>query len=197
MIRALPRAHAAILAAAIFAIVLGAAGVLAASHQPAASRDRGEAGPLSAGKFPRRGRCRPYRRRARRDERARDSRIRVQSSARATVKQTLADAGFGETVLLITATAPWADCSNARRAPTRMHADLFIAIHHDSGAGQSAARPGNTTARNSITTTTILAMPFSSPTITPIAPAACCSAAFSARSCKRAACNTRRITRCR
>src|SRR3984885_4605843 len=48
------------------------------------------------------------------------------------VKQTLADAGFGETVLLITATAPWRGLFERAARANAMHADLFIAIHHDS-----------------------------------------------------------------
>ena len=48
------------------------------------------------------------------------------------VKQTLADAGFGETVLLVTATAPWRGLFERAARANAMHADLFIAIHHDS-----------------------------------------------------------------
>ncbi|MGB6750451.1 MAG: N-acetylmuramoyl-L-alanine amidase [Xanthobacteraceae bacterium] len=48
------------------------------------------------------------------------------------IKQTLADAGFGETVLLITATAPWRGLFERAARANAMHADLFIAIHHDS-----------------------------------------------------------------
>lgn len=48
------------------------------------------------------------------------------------VKQALADAGFGETVLLITATAPWRGLFERAARANAMPADLFIAIHHDS-----------------------------------------------------------------
>ena len=48
------------------------------------------------------------------------------------IKQALADAGFGETVLLITATAPWRALFERAARANAMHADLFIAIHHDS-----------------------------------------------------------------
>ncbi len=48
------------------------------------------------------------------------------------VKQALADAGFGEAVLLITATAPWRGLFERAARANAMHADLFIAIHHDS-----------------------------------------------------------------
>jgi N-acetylmuramoyl-L-alanine amidase len=48
------------------------------------------------------------------------------------VKQALADAGFGETVLLVTATAPWRGLFERAARANAMHADLFIAIHHDS-----------------------------------------------------------------
>jgi N-acetylmuramoyl-L-alanine amidase len=48
------------------------------------------------------------------------------------VKQALADDGFGETALLITATAPWRGLFERAARANAMHADLFIAIHHDS-----------------------------------------------------------------
>ena len=48
------------------------------------------------------------------------------------VKQTLVDAGFGEATLLITATAPWRGLFERAARANAMHADLFIAIHHDS-----------------------------------------------------------------
>ena len=48
------------------------------------------------------------------------------------VKQSLADAGFGEATLLITATAPWRGLFERAARANAMHADLFIAIHHDS-----------------------------------------------------------------
>ena len=48
------------------------------------------------------------------------------------VKQALADAGFGETVLLVTATAPWRGLFERAARANAMNADLLIAIHHDS-----------------------------------------------------------------
>jgi N-acetylmuramoyl-L-alanine amidase len=48
------------------------------------------------------------------------------------IKQALVDAGFEQTVLLITATAPWRGLFERAVRANAMHADLFIAIHHDS-----------------------------------------------------------------
>jgi N-acetylmuramoyl-L-alanine amidase len=48
------------------------------------------------------------------------------------IKQTLVDAGFDNTVLLITATAPWPGLVERAAHANTMHANLFIAIHHDS-----------------------------------------------------------------
>jgi N-acetylmuramoyl-L-alanine amidase len=48
------------------------------------------------------------------------------------VKQALVDAGFDQTVLLITATAPWRGLVERAVRANTMHASLFIAIHHDS-----------------------------------------------------------------
>src|ERR1700751_75874 len=48
------------------------------------------------------------------------------------VKQALVDAGFEQTVLLITGTAPWRGLFERAARANAMHADLFIAIHHDS-----------------------------------------------------------------
>jgi N-acetylmuramoyl-L-alanine amidase len=48
------------------------------------------------------------------------------------VKQALADAGFSEATLLITATPPWRGLFERAARANAMHADLFIAIHHDS-----------------------------------------------------------------
>jgi N-acetylmuramoyl-L-alanine amidase len=48
------------------------------------------------------------------------------------VKQSLADAGFDEAVLLITATAPWRGLFERAARANAMHANLFISIHHDS-----------------------------------------------------------------
>jgi len=48
------------------------------------------------------------------------------------VRQALIDAGFSKTVLLITATAPWAGLRERAARANRMAADLFISIHHDS-----------------------------------------------------------------
>jgi N-acetylmuramoyl-L-alanine amidase len=48
------------------------------------------------------------------------------------IKQSLVDAGFDEAVLLITATAPWRGLFERAARANAMHADLFIAIHHDS-----------------------------------------------------------------
>lgn len=46
--------------------------------------------------------------------------------------QGLLDAGFQQTVLLITATAPWRGLVERAIRANSMHANLFIAIHHDS-----------------------------------------------------------------
>jgi N-acetylmuramoyl-L-alanine amidase len=48
------------------------------------------------------------------------------------VKQALVDAGFEQAVLLITSTAPWRGLFERAARANAMHADLFIAIHHDS-----------------------------------------------------------------
>jgi N-acetylmuramoyl-L-alanine amidase len=49
-----------------------------------------------------------------------------------TVKQGLIAAGFSKTVRLITATAPWTGLFERAARTNELHADLFIAIHHDS-----------------------------------------------------------------
>lgn len=48
------------------------------------------------------------------------------------VKRALVDAGFEQTVLLVTATAPWRGLVERAARANAMHANLFIAIHHDS-----------------------------------------------------------------
>jgi N-acetylmuramoyl-L-alanine amidase len=48
------------------------------------------------------------------------------------VKQALVDAGFEQAVLMITATAPWRGLFERAARANAMHANLFIAIHHDS-----------------------------------------------------------------
>ena len=48
------------------------------------------------------------------------------------VKQALVDAGFEQTVLLITATAPSRGLFERAARANEMHANLFISIHHDS-----------------------------------------------------------------
>lgn len=48
------------------------------------------------------------------------------------MKQALVEAGFDKTVRLITATAPWAGLVERAKRANDMHADLFIAVHHDS-----------------------------------------------------------------
>jgi len=48
------------------------------------------------------------------------------------INQGLLDAGFQQTVLLITATAPWRGLFERAIRANSMHANLFIAIHHDS-----------------------------------------------------------------
>jgi len=90
------------------------------------------------------------------------------------IKQALLDAGFAQTVLLITATAPWAGLFERAARANSMHANLFISIHHD-----SVPDTGNTPDRKMNTTMAIRATHFSSQTIMPIGPAACCSAACS------------------
>jgi N-acetylmuramoyl-L-alanine amidase len=49
-----------------------------------------------------------------------------------TVKQVFVEAGFEQTVLLITATAPWRGLVERAARANNMRADLFISIHHDS-----------------------------------------------------------------
>jgi N-acetylmuramoyl-L-alanine amidase len=49
-----------------------------------------------------------------------------------TIQQALIAAGFDKTVRLITATAPWPGLRERAARANSMHADLFIAIHHDS-----------------------------------------------------------------
>jgi len=48
------------------------------------------------------------------------------------IRQALVDAGFAETVKLVTATAPWQGLVERAARANSMHADLFISIHHDS-----------------------------------------------------------------
>jgi N-acetylmuramoyl-L-alanine amidase len=48
------------------------------------------------------------------------------------IKQALVDAGFEQAVLMITATAPWRGLVERAARANAMHANLFIAIHHDS-----------------------------------------------------------------
>jgi N-acetylmuramoyl-L-alanine amidase len=48
------------------------------------------------------------------------------------IKQALLDAGFSQTVLLITATAPWRGLVERAARANSMRANLFISIHHDS-----------------------------------------------------------------
>ena len=48
------------------------------------------------------------------------------------IKQALVDAGFEQTVLMITATKPWRGLFERAARANAMHANLFIAIHHDS-----------------------------------------------------------------
>ena len=48
------------------------------------------------------------------------------------VKQALVDAGFDQATLLISATPPWRGLFERAARANAMHANLFIAIHHDS-----------------------------------------------------------------
>jgi len=48
------------------------------------------------------------------------------------VRQALTDAGFAQTVLLVTATTPWRGLVERTARANAIHADLFISIHHDS-----------------------------------------------------------------
>lgn len=48
------------------------------------------------------------------------------------VDKALLDAGFTQTVLLITKTAPWLGLIERAQRANAMHADLFIALHHNS-----------------------------------------------------------------
>jgi N-acetylmuramoyl-L-alanine amidase len=47
-------------------------------------------------------------------------------------KDALAEAGFANTVRLITATAPWRGLVERAARANALHADLFISLHHDS-----------------------------------------------------------------
>jgi N-acetylmuramoyl-L-alanine amidase len=46
--------------------------------------------------------------------------------------RSLVEAGFNKTIQLITATAPWRGLLERAARANEMHADLFIAVHHDS-----------------------------------------------------------------
>lgn len=48
------------------------------------------------------------------------------------IKDALTAAGFTQTTLLITSTAPWRGLFERAERANAMHADLFLAIHHDS-----------------------------------------------------------------
>ena len=48
------------------------------------------------------------------------------------ITQTLVESGFDKTFRLITATAPWRGLLVRAAHANEMHADLFIAVHHDS-----------------------------------------------------------------
>lgn len=48
------------------------------------------------------------------------------------IKGALVAAGFTETTLLVTATAPWRGLVERAARANAMHANLFIAVHHDS-----------------------------------------------------------------
>jgi N-acetylmuramoyl-L-alanine amidase len=48
------------------------------------------------------------------------------------IEQALVDAGFADARLLVTATAPWRGLFERAIRANDVHADLFIAIHHDS-----------------------------------------------------------------
>jgi N-acetylmuramoyl-L-alanine amidase len=50
----------------------------------------------------------------------------------AAVKDALVEAGFDNTVRLITATAPWRGLAERAARANAMRADLFVSIHHDS-----------------------------------------------------------------
>ena len=76
---------------------------------------------------------RPHRRRTRRPQRPRRHRILVQfETCRSDQASRSVDAGFENTVLLVTATAPWRGLMERARHANAMHANLFIAVHHDS-----------------------------------------------------------------
>jgi N-acetylmuramoyl-L-alanine amidase len=48
------------------------------------------------------------------------------------IKQALVDAGFVQTVRLVTATAPWEGLVERAERANTLRADLFISVHHDS-----------------------------------------------------------------
>ena len=109
------------------------------------------------------------------------------------IKQALVDAGFEQTVLLITATAPRPGLVERAARANNMHANLFISIHHDS-VPDNLKHSWDYGDKKMNSTTIIQAMQFLYRTITPIPPAVCSSAACSGANWSAAACITRRIT---
>jgi N-acetylmuramoyl-L-alanine amidase len=109
------------------------------------------------------------------------------------IKQALIDAGFEQSVLLITATAPRLGLVERAARANSMHANLFIAIHHDS-VPDNLKRSWDYGGQKMNSTTIIRATRFSYRTIMPIPPGASYSAACSDASLSAAASITPRIT---
>ena len=164
-------------------------------HQRHGGRVAARRGLHARGELPHRGRRRARDRGARRAQRARRRRIRVQpaarqgdrqGAARRGVRQDRADGDAGQAVR--------AACSSASPAPTgSMPISSWRCI--TTRCRTRCWRPGRSTGRSSTTTTASRAIRCSSPTPTRTAPAASRSRGSSASPSRRMACSTRRTTR--